>query len=74
VTGSERYIELYDEMENIVKNLAQSFAYGRQFEKELGTGRGIDEEILIGRAKAINDIADEMRFLKKFRGSLGLVR
>lgn len=72
MTGEERFNELYDEMENLVYHLNLSFQYGRQY-PDIKDGRGVDENVLISRAKAIEDVADEMRYLRKFRGSLGLV-
>lgn len=73
MTGAERYVELYDELKNLVYHLDLTFQMDAAH-PDIAGGRGCDPEVLIGRAKAINDVADEMRFLKKFRGTLGLVK
>jgi hypothetical protein len=71
MTGQEHYDKLYDEMAFIVAMLHESFEYEKNFP---ALKHAIDPEILISRAEAINAVAQEMRYLKKFRGSLGLVK
>lgn len=75
MTGDERYNELYDEMENLARKLVEIFDMERKFdEHEPERKHRIDPEILMARVGALHDVAEEMRFLKKFRGSLRLIK
>jgi hypothetical protein len=85
MTGAERTKQLYDEMERLARSLVDCFDTDRGFDK-LGVdeaplvggvgskSRMLDPEILFGRVAALDDVAQEWRALKKFRGSLQVVR
>ena len=79
MTGEDRYKELYDELERLARSLVDCYDTDRGIQRAHMNGhiegyqRRVDPQILIGRAEAINDCASELKFLQKFRGSLGLV-
>lgn len=77
VTGRQHHDELYDEIERIARHLVDAFNIERALAKHMSPDgeyeRRIDPDILIGRAGALYDAAQELKFLRKLRGSLRTV-